>query len=138
MFFCYRGRPSALLDPAAVVADPRRDYNRAFVLRFAKKNSPWPSAERSRLAQAARGGRERGARGPRPRAPARRARRVLLSSRIAFIISLHTSKRLGALTTLHPAARSEPWKFIPISVGCGDARNPTAVPRRMCTLGDRT
>lgn len=90
VFFCYRGRPSALLDPAAVVADPRRDYNRAFVLRFAKKNSPWPSAERSRLAQAARGGRERGARGPRPRAPARRARRVLLSSRIAFIISLHT------------------------------------------------
>lgn len=28
VFFCYRGRPSALLDPAAVVADPRRDYNR--------------------------------------------------------------------------------------------------------------
>ena len=84
VFFCYRGRPSALLDPAAVVADPRRDYNRAFVLSLPKKTAvaerraepPGPGGQ---------GRRERGARGPRPRAPARRARRVLLSSRIAFL-----------------------------------------------------
>jgi hypothetical protein len=81
VFFCYRGRPSALLDPAAVVADPRRDYNRVCCL--PKKNAAWRA---------------------RPAPPPAR-RWVLCCTEFAIIISAHM-KRLGALAPRCPLVHS--------------------------------